>query len=288
MIRMNKKIGYACLIGAPNSGKSTLLNALVNQKISAVTHKVHTTRDNIKGIISRENTQLIFIDTPGYLKNPKYKLEKSITKKSLKEIKNVDFICIIVDVAKKNCLDGSLIDINYFNSQENLIIVFNKIDLVKDKNKLLDLAQKTKEKGFNNIFMISATNNKGVQDFLDYLISNSPEGNWHYDENEITDRSVKQLAEDITMEQLYKFLNKEIPYNLKVETESWKEEQNDVTIHQVITVLKDSQKKIILGRNGENIKKISIISKSEIERLTSKKIHLYLFIKVRDNWMDKL
>ena len=136
--------------------------------------------------------------------------------------------------------------------------------------------------------MISATNNKGVQDFLDYLISNSPEGNWHYDENEITDKSVKQLAEDITMEQLYKFLNKEIPYNLKVETESWKEEQKDVTIHQVITVLKDSQKKIILGRNGENIKKISIISKGEIERLTSKKIHLYLFIKVRDNWMDKL
>ena len=285
---MNKKIGYACLIGTPNSGKSTLLNALVNQKISAVTHKVHTTRDNIKGIISREDTQLIFIDTPGYLKNPKYKLEKSITKKSLKEIKNVDFICIIVDVAKKNCLDGSLIDINYFSSQENLIIVFNKIDLIKDKNKLLDLAQKTKEKGFNNIFMISATNNKGVRDFLDYLINNSPKGNWHYDEDEITDRSVKQLAEDITMEQLYKFLNKEIPYNLKVETESWKEEQNDVTIHQVITVLKDSQKKIILGKSGENIKKISIVSKGEIEKLTNKKIHLYLFIKVRDNWMDKL
>ena len=285
---MNKKIGYACLIGTPNSGKSTLLNALVNQKISAVTHKVHTTRDNIKGIISREDTQLIFIDTPGYLKNPKYKLEKSITKKSLKEIKNVDFICIIVDVAKKNCLDGSLIDINYFSSQENLIIVFNKIDLIKDKNKLLDLAQKTKEKGFNNIFMISATNNKGVRDFLDYLINNSPKGNWHYDEDEITDRSVKQLAEDITMEQLYKFLNKEIPYNLKVETDSWKEEENDVTIHQVITVLKDSQKKIILGKNGENIKKISIISKGEIEKLTNKKIHLYLFIKVRDNWMDKL
>jgi GTP-binding protein Era len=285
---MNKKIGYACLIGAPNSGKSTLLNALVNQKISAVTHKVHTTRDNIKGIVSKDNTQLIFIDTPGYLKNPKYKLEKSITKKSLQEIKNVDFICIIVDVAKKNCLNNPLIDVTYFNSQENLIIIFNKVDLVKDKNQLLLLAQEAKAKGFNNIFMISAINNKGVTDFLNYLITNSPEGEWHYNEDEVTDRSIKQIAEDITMEQLYKFLNKEIPYNLKVETESWKETQNDVTIHQVITVLKDSQKKIILGTNGENIKKISIISKREIEKLTDKKIHLYLFIKVRDTWMDKL
>ncbi|WHA05094.1 GTPase Era [Candidatus Bandiella numerosa] len=285
---MNKKIGYACLIGAPNSGKSTLLNALVNQKISAVTHKVHTTRDNIKGIVSKDNAQLIFIDTPGYLKNPKYKLEKSITKKSLQEIKNVDFICIIVDVAKKNCLNNPLIDVTYFNSQENLIIIFNKVDLVKDKNQLLLLAQEAKAKGFNNIFMISAINNKGVTDFLNYLITNSPEGEWHYNEDEVTDRSIKQIAEDITMEQLYKFLNKEIPYNLKVETESWKETQNDITIHQVITVLKDSQKKIILGTNGENIKKISIISKREIEKLTDKKIHLYLFIKVRDTWMDKL
>ena len=285
---MNKKIGYACLIGAPNSGKSTLLNALVNQKISAVTHKVHTTRDNIKGIVSKDNAQLIFIDTPGYLKNPKYKLEKSITKKSLQEIKNVDFICIIVDVAKKNCLNNPLIDVTFFNSQENLIIIFNKVDLVKDKNQLLLLAQEAKAKGFNNIFMISAINNKGVTDFLNYLITNSPEGEWHYNEDEVTDRSIKQIAEDITMEQLYKFLNKEIPYNLKVETESWKETQNDITIHQVITVLKDSQKKIILGTNGENIKKISIISKREIEKLTDKKIHLYLFIKVRDTWMDKL
>ena len=285
---MNKKIGYACLIGAPNSGKSTLLNALVNQKISAVTHKVHTTRDNIKGIVSKDNAQLIFIDTPGYLKNPKYKLEKSITKKSLQEIKNVDFICIIVDVAKKNCLNNPLIDVTYFNSQENLIIIFNKVDLVKDKNQLLLLAQEAKARGFNNIFMISVINNKGVTDFLNYLITNSPEGEWHYNEDEVTDRSIKQIAEDITMEQFYKFLNKEIPYNLKVETESWKETQNDITIHQVITVLKDSQKKIILGTNGENIKKISIISKREIEKLTDKKIHLYLFIKVRDTWMDKL
>lgn len=285
---MNKKIGYACFIGAPNSGKSTLFNALLNQKISIVTHKAHTTRDNIKGIITRNNSQLVFIDTPGYLKNPKYRLEKSITKKSLQEIKNVDFICIVIDVSKKNCLENALVDTSYFDSKKQLILIFNKIDLVKDKKVLLDLAQKAKNQGFDNIFMISAINYKGVGDFLDYLTSNSPSGVWHYNEDDITDRSVKQLAEDITIEQLYKLLNKEIPYNLKVETESWKEEGNAITIHQVITVLKPSQKKIILGTKGENIKKISIRSKSGIEKLTNKKIHLYLFIKVRENWMDKL
>ncbi len=285
---MSKKIGYACFIGAPNSGKSTLFNALLNQKISIVTHKVHTTRDNIKGIITKNNTQLVFIDTPGYLKNPKYRLEKSITKKSLQEIKNVDFICIVIDVSKQNCLENALVDTTYFDSKKQLILIFNKIDLVKDKKILLDLAQKAKDKGFDNIFMISAINYKGVGDFLEYLISKSPNGIWHYNEDDITDRSVKQLAEDITIEQLYKLLNKEIPYNLKVETESWKEEEEVITIHQVITVLKASQKKIILGTKGENIKKISIRSKAGIEKLTNKKVHLYLFIKVRENWMDKL
>ena len=144
---MSKKIGYACFIGAPNSGKSTLFNALLNQKISIVTHKVHTTRDNIKGIITKNNTQLVFIDTPGYLKNPKYRLEKSITKKSLQEIKNVDFICIVIDVSKQNCLENALVDTTYFDSKKQLILIFNKIDLVKDKKILLDLAQKAKDKG---------------------------------------------------------------------------------------------------------------------------------------------
>ena len=285
---MSKKIGYACLVGAPNSGKSTLFNSLLNQKISIVTHKVHTTRDNIKGIFTKHDTQLVFIDTPGYLKNPKHKLEKSITKKSLQEIKNVDFICIVIDASKKNCLENSLIDTNYFDPNKKLVLIFNKIDLIKDKKILLNLAQKARNKGFDYIYMMSAINYKGVGDFLDYLISKSPSGIWHYNEDEVTDRSVKQLAEDITIEQLYILLNKEIPYSLKVETESWKEEEDVVTIHQVITVLKSSQKKIILGTKGDNIKKISIRSKTRIEKLTNKKVHLYLFIKVRENWIDKL
>ena len=162
-------------------------------------------------------------------------------------------------------------------------IVFNKIDLVKIK-KFIKFSTKANNKGFNNIYDITIT----IKCQIFQLISKLPSGIWHYNEDDITDRSVKQLAEDVTIEQLYKLLNKEIPYNLKVETESWKEEEEVIIIHQIITVLKASQKKIILGTKGENIKKISIRSKAGIEKLTNKKIHLYLFIKVRENWMDKL
>jgi GTP-binding protein Era len=285
---MNKKLGYICFLGAPNSGKSTLFNAFLNQKISIVTHKVHTTRDNIKGIITADNTQLVFIDTPGFLKSPKFKLEKAIAKKALQEVHNVDFICIVIDAAKMRCLESPLLDRSYFQPKKEPILIFNKVDLIKDKAKLLLLAEEAKNKGFNQIFMISALNNKGVEDLKSYLVNNAPEGEWHYDEDEITNRSIKQLAEDITMEQLYKLLNEEIPYSLKVETESWEEQEHEITINQVITVLKDNQKKIILGTKGEQIKKIGILSKEGISKLTNKVVHLYLFIRVRDNWMDKL
>jgi GTP-binding protein Era len=282
---MNKKLGYICFLGAPNSGKSTLFNAFLNQKISIVTHKVHTTRDNIKGIITQNDTQLIFIDTPGFLKSPKFKLEKIIAKKAFQEVHHVDFICIVVDAAKMNCLENPLLDRSYFQPKKEPILIFNKIDLIKDKAKLLQLAKKAADKGFQQIFMISALNHKGVEDLKNHFINNTKEGEWHYDEDEITDRSIKQLAEDVTMEQLYKLLNEEIPYSLKVETESWKEEEHEITIHQVITVLKDNQKKIILGTKGEQIKKIGILSKNGISKLTNKAINLYLFIRVREDWI---
>ncbi|WPX96468.1 GTPase Era [Candidatus Bandiella euplotis] len=285
---MNKKTGYVCFLGAPNSGKSTLFNALLNQKISIVTHKVHTTRDNIQGIITEDNTQLIVIDTPGFLKSPKFKLEKAIAKKALQEVNNVDFICILIDAAKKNCLENPLLDRSYFQPKQDPILILNKIDLIREKEKLLLLAEEAKNKGFNHIFMISALNNKGVKALKSYLIDNCPVGEWHYDEDAITNRNMEQLAEDITMEQLYKLLNEEIPYSLKVETESWEEKENEITIHQVITVLKDNQKKIILGSKGEQIKKIGILAKASIYRLTNKAVSLYLFVKVRENWMDHI
>jgi GTP-binding protein Era len=285
---MNKKIGYVCFLGAPNSGKSTLFNLFLKQKISIVTHKAHTTRDNIKGILTEDSTQLILIDTPGFLKDPKFKLEKAITKKALQEINNADFICLIVDAAKKNCLNDVLVDANYLKLKKTPILILNKIDLLVDKKNLLFIAEKAKNKGFKQIFMISALTNNGVDDLKNHLINSSPEGEWHYDEDEVTDRSMRQLAEDITREQLYKFFNQEIPYSLKVETESWKEEKNEITIHQIITVLKDNQKNIIIGAGGEQIKKIGVLAKKVIAKLTNKAVSLYLFIKVRKNWMEKI
>ena len=157
---MDKKLAYICLLGSPNSGKSTLFNLLLSQKISIVTHKVHTTRKNIKGIITGNNTQLIFVDTPGFLKTPRFKLEKAIAKKALQEVNHVDFICIIVDVAKKNCLDNPLLDYRYLKFKKP-ILIFNKVDLVQDKTNLLPLAQEAKDKGFDKIFMIQSHKNKG-------------------------------------------------------------------------------------------------------------------------------
>ena len=284
---MDKKLVYVCLLGSPNSGKSTLFNLLLNQKISIVTHKVHTTRENIKGIITKGNTQLIFIDTPGFLRTPRFKLEKAIVKKALQEVNHVDFICIIIDVAKKNCLDNPLLDYRGLKLR-NPILIFNKVDLIQDKTSLLPLAQEIKDKGFDEIFMISALKNKGINSLRKYLVENAPKGNWHYDKDQITDRSIKELAEDITLEKLYKLLNQEIPYSLKVETESWKEDKSEVIIHQTITVLKNNQKTIILGTKGENIKRVRVLARGAISKLTNKKIRLYLFIKVRENWMNKL
>ena len=283
---MNQKTGYTCLIGAPNSGKSTMFNLLIKQKISIVTHKAHTTRDKILGIITNYNTQLIFIDTPGYLKNPKHRLERLLTKKSLQEIRNVNFLCIVIDIATKNCLDDPLINTEYFDSKQQLILIFNKVDLIKEKKKLLHLVQKAKNKGFYKIFMVSALKNYGVKDLFNYLVFNAPKGIWPYKDTDVTTRNIKKLAEDITMENLYTLLNKELPYQLKLQTESWKEKNNIITIHQSIMVLRNSQKKIILGTNGKNIKKISILSRKAIGILIKKPVHLYLFIKVSD-WLNK-
>ena len=283
---MNQKIGYTCLVGAPNSGKSTIFNHLIKDNISIVTHKAHTTRDRIQGIITTQCTQLVFIDTPGYLKKPKHQLEKLLAKKSLQEIRNVDFICIIIDIATKNCLDNPLLDTTYFHSRQKLILVFNKIDLIKEKNTLLHMIQKAKNRGFSNIFMVSALRNQGMKDLFNYLVLHSPEGIWHYKDTDVTTRSIKKLTEDITIGNLYKLLNKELPYQLQLQTESWQETSDVITIHQSITVLKDSQKRIILGTKGENIKKISIRSRKAIEILTKKIVHLYLFIKI-SNWLDK-
>ena len=200
-------------------------------------------------------------------------------------MKITNFVCIVIDIAKKNCLENSL----FYNIDSHLnkdtILLFNKIDLVHNKSMLLSLAKQAKDKGFNNIFMISGIHNKGTGDFLNYLLKNAPQGKWHYKESVFTNRSNKKIMEDITMEQLYKFLNKELPYNLKVDTDRIVENTECTTVHQVITVTKNSQKKIILGCKGDNIKKIGVISKKKIEMLLGKKVHLFLFIKIDKDCM---
>ena len=282
------KFARVCIIGHPNSGKSTLTNCLIGEKVSIVTRKMHTTRDNIIGLISEGDTQIAFVDTPGVLKNPRFKLEKTIVKRAFKELTGADFVCIVLD-GTKDIEHNILLDIEYYHKiPHKPVVVLNKIDLLSDKSKLIEIASKLKDKGFSHIFMISAKKGAGVEDLKNHYIDNASEGGWQHDPELITDRSLKRLAEDISREKLFKFFNKEIPYSLAVETEAWKEDDKKVVIHQVVFVLKESQKKVILSKSGDMLKMVSQQARNDIEKMVGKKTHLYLFVKVKEKWMDHI
>ena len=284
-----QKFAEVCLIGAPNAGKSTLLNQLLGQKISIVTHKIHTTRDNIRGILSDSSTQLVFTDTPGFLQRPKLALEKKIARKALKEINSVNFVCILIDASKSSCLQNDLLRHDFYEKLSHPpIVLLNKIDLMPNKEKLLPLLAELQQLNFTNVFMVSASKNKGVADLKKYLLQNAPAGEWQYAEEDLTDRSVKVMAEDITREKLYNFLHKEIPYALTVQTESWQETESSVVLHQVILVSRSNQKNIMLGEKGEVMKKVGMQARADIGKMLGKKVHLYLHVKVNEKWLQQL
>jgi GTP-binding protein Era len=284
-----QKFAEVCFIGAPNAGKSTLLNQLLGQKISIVTHKIHTTRDNIRGILSDESTQLVFTDTPGFLQRPKLALEKKIARKALKEIHSVHFVCILIDVSKSDCLQNDLLRHDFYEKLPHPpIVLLNKIDLMPNKEKLLPLLAELQQLNFTNVFMVSASKNKGVADLKKYLLQNAPAGDWQYAEEALTDRSVKVMAEDITREKLYNFLHKEIPYALTVQTESWQETESSVVLHHVILVSRSNQKNIMLGEKGEVMKKVGMQARADIGKMLGKKVHLYLHVKVNEKWLQQL
>ena len=284
-----KKLAEVCLIGAPNAGKSTLLNQLLGQKISIVTHKIHTTRDNIRGVLSEGDTQLVFTDTPGFLRRPKLALEKKIARKALSEIRGVHFVCILIDVNKSDCLANDLLHHDFYKKLPHPpIVLLNKIDLMPNKEKLLPLLAELQQLNFPDVYLISARKNKNVVDLKQYLLQNAPAGEWQYAEEELTDRSIKVLAEDITREKLYRFLHKEIPYALTVQTESWQETEEAVLLHQAILVSRSNQKNIMLGEKGELMKKVGMQARVDIGKLIGKKVHLYLHVKVNEKWLQQM
>lgn len=279
---MQKVISVA-ILGKPNAGKSSLLNQLIKQKISIVTPKIQTTRSIITGIITIKDTQIIILDTPGIF-SAKKQLERAMVRCAWSSVRSVDLVILMVDSTKK--IDQEILQISDKLKQLGIspIYLLNKIDIKsKHQNDLYELIQDNKY-----IMKISALNGKGVDEILQYIMSQAQYSEWIYDKDEVTNLPLKFLAAEITREQLFLNMHQELPYNLTVQTESLQENSNkSITIHQIIIVSKMNYKTMILGKHGNTIKAIGSNARLEIEKIFDLKIHLFLFVKVRQDWDKK-
>ncbi len=278
--------GFVALIGAPNAGKSTLLNRLVGAKVSIVTHKVQTTRAIVRGIVNHGVAQIVFVDTPGIFK-PRRRLDTAMVTTAWGGAKDADKVLVILDAERGLKGDALALIEKLGDVRQQKILVLNKVDRVKPET-LLALAERANELAtFERTFMVSALTGSGCEAILDYLAHALPNGPWYYPEDQISDLPMRQLAAEITREKLYLRLHQELPYSSTVETEKWEEKQDgSVRIEQVIYVERDSQKKIVLGEKGQTIKAIGAASRKEIGDILEQKVHLFLFVKVRENWSD--
>lgn len=278
--------GFVALIGATNAGKSTLLNRLVGAKVSIVSHKVQTTRAIVRGIAIHDNAQIVFMDTPGIFK-PRRRLDRAMVTSAWGGAKDADLILLLIDSERGIRGDAETILESLKDVQQPKILVLNKIDRVPHEA-LLALAAKANEMvDFEQTFMVSATGGSGCNHLMSFLSKRLPEGPWYYPEDQISDLPMRQLAAEITREKLFLRLHQELPYASHVETEKWEEKKDgSVRIEQVIYVERDSQKKIALGKNGEAIKSISTASRKELSEILEQTVHLFLFVKVRENWGD--
>ena len=278
------RAGFVAIIGAPNAGKSTLLNQLVGSKIAIVTHKVQTTRARIRGIALEGSAQIVFVDTPGIFK-PKRRLDRAMVDAAWGGAEDADQVLLLIDVQKGMTEEVRAILKSLEDSGRKVILALNKIDGVPHE-KLLKLAQELNETGlFTDVFMISALTGDGVSDLRRHVAALMPEGPWLYPEDQIADVPMRSLAAEITREKAYLRLHDELPYALTVETESWEQKKDgSIRIQQIIYVERDSQKKIVLGKGGQTIKVIGQLAREEMQELLETKVHLFLFVKVREKW----
>ena len=273
------------MLGAPNVGKSTLVNRLVGSKVSIVSPKVQTTRSRVLGIVIHGRSQLILIDTPGIF-TPRRRLDRAMVSAAWSGANDADAIVLLVDSSKGLTRDTSEIVARLKVEQRRAILALNKIDLVK-KPALFDLTTKFAAAGiFTDTFMISAHTGDGVGDLLEFLVERLPLSPWLFPEDQISDMPMRLLAAEITREKLYLQLRQELPYATAVETERWTEQDDgSARIDQVIYVLRPNQKGIVLGKRGQQIKSIGATARTELEALLGRRIHLFLYVKVRD-WSD--
>jgi GTP-binding protein Era len=280
----NTRCGFVALVGAPNVGKSTLLNELVGAKVSIVTPKVQTTRSQVRGIAIHENAQIVFIDTPGIFV-PKRRLDRAMVKAAWSGAGDADLIGVMIDAKKGLDEDARAIIEKLKDARGRKVLIVNKIDLVPRESLLALAAEADKLGPFDRIFMIAATKGDGVADVLRYFAEVVPTGPFHYPADEITDVPMRLMAAEITREKVYLRLHEELPYQSTVETDSWKDlKDGSVRIEQTLFVERDSQRKIVLGEGGRMIKSISMDARKEIELAIEKKVHLFLHVKVREDW----
>jgi GTP-binding protein Era len=280
------RCGFVALIGAPNVGKSTLVNALVGSKVTIVSRKVQTTRALIRGIVIENNAQIILVDTPGIFL-PKRRLDRAMVSTAWSGAHDADLVCVLLDAKAGIDEEAEAILTKVASVKHEKILVINKVDLVQ-REKLLALAQAANERmAFAKTFMIAAISGDGVDDLRHTLAEIVPPGPFLYPEDQMSDAPMRQLAAEITREKIFRKLHQELPYQSTVETDKWEERKDkSVRIEQTIFVERESQRKIVLGAGGATIKSIGADSRKEIGEIIGVPVHLFLFVKVRENWGD--
>jgi GTPase len=278
--------GFVALIGAPNVGKSTLVNALVGSKVTIVSRKVQTTRALIRGIVIENHAQIILVDTPGIF-SPKRRLDRAMVSTAWSGAHDADLVCVLIDAREGIDEETDAILAKLVTVAHEKVLVLNKIDLVP-RERLLALAKAANDRlKFAHTFMISALSGDGVDDLRRTLAKMVPPGPFHYPEDQMSDAPMRQLAAEITREKIFQKLHQELPYQSTVETDSWTERKDkSIRIEQTIFVERESQRKIVLGKAGATIKAIGADSRKEIAEITGVPVHLFLFVKVRENWGD--
>ncbi len=279
-----RRCGFVALVGAPNAGKSTLLNALVGTKVSIVSRKVQTTRVPVRGIAMVGKSQIVFIDTPGIFA-PRRRLDRAMVGAATGAAADADVAALLIDAVKgiDDSLDRLISVLKPLATTR--ILILNKVDKIK-KDALLGLAAAVNEKlAFERTFMISALKGSGVDDLKTWLAASLPAGPWHYPEDEITDATERSTAAEITREKIYEYLHEELPYQTTVETTAWEEKTDgSVRIEQIVFVERDSQRRIVLGEGGRAVKQISMTSRKELAKLFGRPVHLFIHVKVAEGW----
>ncbi|MBE0454809.1 GTPase Era [Roseovarius autotrophicus] len=286
---MTTRAGFIALIGEPNAGKSTLLNRMVGAKVSIVTHKVQTTRARIRGVAMEGESQLVFVDTPG-LFQPRRRLDRAMVAAAWGGAADADIVVLLIE-AHRGLTDGvgRILDgLADLPQGRRIVLAINKIDRVEAPT-LLALTKAMNERlTFERTFLISAERGHGVEDLRHWLAAALPEGPWLYPEDQIADLPMRMIAAEMTREKLTLRLHQELPYQLTVETESWQDRKDgSARIDQIIYVIRDGHKGIVLGHKGETIKAVSQAARAEIAEFLGRPVHLFLQVKVRENWMDE-